>query len=365
MSLDTFDYGADLSEAHTHIKVWPTEGNRTALVDADLIPYKICFAIDSLFELKARSRVEDGEVSSLKETPEFTELCERMCSIYNGWVIAAGCDSAIPYLTASDNNFRLDIAFSRPYKGQRKKEKPPFFYELKEFFITSLGGVLSDGEEADDLISIEANRRNSILEKQGVVLGSPSHKEFCDFVICSSDKDLRIPSGHHYDPYCNRLSFGTPIGELEPVWEGSKIKKIKGSGLRFFYAQLLTGDSIDNYTGIPRYRLADVYSELSQLNTEKELYTSVLNSYKRKYGEGIDVLNYRGTKKYFQAYVDDFGKPPPAFKEWEGRSARVTAYGLMLEQGRLAHMQRFKGDIWRGDGKSTCPLGGDINLWSK
>lgn len=360
---DNFDFGAEVSEKVDPVRVWPTEGSVVGLVDADLLPYQIAYGLDPIKVLRAQNRVDSGDCLSMSETPEFLDAAESMAIRMNKWLEAAGCDAALPYMTKSDTNFRLDVAFSKPYKGQRNKEKPPFFYELREFLVTRMGAIMSDGEEADDLISIEAERRNKLLEEQGIILGSPTHKEFCDFVIISSDKDSRITSGRHYDPYYLKMTFGTPLGELEPVYkDDGKIKSIKGSGLKFFYAQLLTGDSIDNYTGIPRFRLQKVYDLLGQLKSEQELYYAVLNEYKLKYGNGIEVENYRGTKKYLDDYLDDFGTPPPDYNKWKGKKAFMTPYQLMVEQGRLAHMQKFKGDIWRANCK--LPSGGDLGAWS-
>lgn len=358
---DNFDFGAEVTERVSPVKLWPTEGSVVGLVDADLLPYNIAYGLDPLKVLRAQNRVESGDCQSISETPEFIDAAESMATRMNNWLEEAGCDAAIPYMTKSDSNFRLDVAFSRPYKGQRKKEKPPFFYELRDFLISHMGAVMSDGEEADDLISMEAERRNKLLEEQGIILGSPTHKEFCDFVIISSDKDSRITAGRHYDPYHMKLTFGTPIGELEPVYKDGKIKAIKGSGLRFFYAQLLMGDQIDNYTGIPRYRLQKVYELLGQLKTEQELYYAVLEAYKDKYGKGMVVENYRGTKKFYDDYMDDFGVPPPDYELWKGKKAFLTPYQLMVEQGRLAYMQKFKGDIWRANCK--LPSGGCLDDW--
>lgn len=366
--LDNFDYGADVAEAVENIKLWPREGSMVGLVDADLLPYEVAYAIDPIKVIRAERRVESGSCASLVDTPEFLDAAESLAIRMNRWLERAGCDAALPYLTASEKNFRLDIAFSRPYKGQRKKEKPPFFYELKQFLMTSLGAIMSDGEEADDLISIEANRRNELLAAQGIELGSPVHKEFCDFTIISSDKDSRITCGRHYDPYNDVITFGTPLGELVQVWKKDnktgkdKLNKIVGSGIKFFYAQLLMGDSADNYTGIPRYRLADVYKSLSECKSEQELYYAVLQAYKDKYGKGIVVENYRGTDKYYRDYMDDYGTPPPDYETWKGRKRFCTPYELMMEQARLAHMQRFKGDLWRAD-KAPVLWGNDLNEW--
>lgn len=362
--LDNFDYGAELGDELIHAKLWPKIGERTALVDADLLPYTVGYSIDEMMWLRANNRVTSGACSTLSDTPEFEEVKEKLCATYNRWVTSAGCDSAIPFLTKSDANYRLGIAFSRPYKGTRKAEKPPFFYELREFFLSEIGGVLADGEEADDLISIEANTRNRAISDQGVELGSATHREFCDFVIVSTDKDLQINCGYHYNPVLNVQTWVTVMGQLTPQWDDKgSIKKLRGCGRKFFYAQMLMGDQIDNYTGIPRMRLKVIYELLEPLQTEQQLYMAVLGAYKAKYGEGVVVDNYRGTKSYFDKYRDIHGKEPADYQYFVGRSRFMKPYELMLEQGRLAHMQTFKGDIWRID-KSPVIYGDQQEFWS-
>lgn len=339
--LDNFDFGAELSEEVNHIKRWPTEGNRVALIDADLLPHIVCYAIDTITQLKAENRVESGDCPSLKDTPEFMVVAEKMCMVYNDWVKRAGCDAAIPYLTKSETNFRVGLAFSKKYKGQRK-EKPFFFAELKQFFMDELGGVLSETDEADDLISIEAWRRNQQFVDAGVVLGSGSHKELCDFVIVSIDKDSRITPGAHYDPDTRRHTFGDYLGWFEPEWKpDGKLKKLRGCGQKFFYSQLIAGDATDNYPGIPRKGIVLAYELLEGCKSEKELFEAVLGAYKDKYGTG-----------------------PTPQPNYRGGTRSLRAIDLMHEQGRLAHMSRYPGDIWRKD-KSPIIWGDEEGLWSQ
>lgn len=333
-----FDFGAELAEEQSSVKLWPTEGNKVALVDADLIPHIVCYAVDGIMQARAEQRVREGECATLSDTPEFDRVKEKMCQVYNDWVRRSGCDAAIPYLTRSDTNFRNGIAFTKKYKGQRPP-KPFFFAELKQFFLDHLGGVMSEIDEADDLISIAAWDRLRALEAAGVTIGSPRHKEFSDFVIVSSDKDSRITPGEHYDPEQRRHTFGDYLGDLEPQWkDDGKLKKLRGYGQKFFYAQLITGDATDNYPGIPRKGEVAAYEALAGCKTEEEMFKAVLGMYKEKYGDAHIAINYRGG------------------------SATLRAVDMMHEQGRLAHMSRFSGDVWR---KDKCPVldGEDTSLW--
>lgn len=339
--LDSFDYGTELAEVESVRKVWPREGNKTGLVDADLIPYRICHGVKPIMQAQMEHLVESGKCKTLSDTPQFQDLADKACSIYNSWLTAAGCDSAIPYLTHSESNFRIGLAFSRKYKGERKP-KPFLFTEIKDFIMQQMDCILSDGDEADDLIAIEATRRNQPFIDAGITLGSQQHKDLCDFVIISSDKDSRITPGAHYDPYHKRHTFGDYLGWLEPVWDkDGKLKELKGCGQKFFYSQLIVGDAADNYQGIPFKGATLAYEVLSSCQTEEELFKAVLAQYKKKFGFLLTMAdNYRGG------------------------SRMLTAIERMHEQGRLAHMSRYPGDIWRAD-KAPILWGDKEELWTQ
>lgn len=339
MDLNNFDFGAELSEAIDHVKVWPKDGEMTALIDGDLIPYIIGYSVDPMMWLRAQNRVADGHCYGIIDTPEFAQIQQKICMVLNDWVEQPKCDSAVIYMTDSAKNFRLNLAIQRKYKGTRKSEKPPFFYESRDFMINHLGAILSDGEEADDLLTTHLweHQFNGLIEN-GIELGSATHKELARFVMVSKDKDLAISPGWHYSISERKLHWVTPLGELLPQWNGDKLKKLRGTGLKFFYSQILQGDQVDNYTGIPRMRLKDIYDLLEPCKSERELYNATLSAYRKKYGEEAYIANYRGGGKFLKPYE------------------------IMHEQGRLAHMQRFKGEIWRSD-KVPVLWGSDGAIW--
>ncbi|HAE0645016.1 TPA_asm: exonulease [Salmonella enterica subsp. enterica serovar Enteritidis] len=340
MSRPNFEFGATVSEDNSLI-LWPTEGKRIALIDGDMIPYIIGYTINDMTLVRAMTRVKSGQVERIEDTPECKQACDRVNSMLNSWVYGAECDAARIFLTKSDANFRLRLAFTRPYKGTRKAEKPPFFYEMRQHLISVHGAELADGEEADDLMSIaQWDSHNRFLQEVGneFSIGSPEHKVFSDTVIVSADKDLMIVPGWHLQPG-SEMKWVEPMGWLDLRRKANgQVKDLKGAGLKFFYAQMIIGDDIDNYAGIPGRGAKYAYNLLDSCKTEKELYMAVLGAYKSKFGEGqVKIKNHRGTYR--------IGK----------------AFDLMLECGRLAHMARFKGDIWRADKNPI--VWGDDDSW--
>lgn len=349
MNLDNFDFGAEVAAQIDHIKIWPKDGEMTMLVDGDLLPYIIGYSTPQVNWMRAQYRVESGECYGLVDTPEFELVKQKLCMVMNDWINTAGCDSAVIYMTDSPKNFRINMAIQRQYKGTRKSEKPPFFYESRAFMINHLGAILSDTEEADDLITIHLwdNQFNQLVSN-GIELGSEAHKTVARFVVGSKDKDLAISPGWHYSAGERKLRWVTQLGELLPEWgETAKgkptIKKLRGTGLKFFYSQMLQGDAVDNYTGIPRMKLMDIYNLLDGCRNERELYEATLSAYK-------------------SWMIKKYGKPEAPIENYRGGRRVMKAHEVMHEQGRLAHMQRFKGEVWRSD-KVPIIWGSDIALW--
>lgn len=323
-----FHFGATVTEDNNLI-LWPSEGDRIALIDGDMLPYIVGYTISDMTLVRAKTRVTSGQVERIVDTPECKQAFDRINSLLNAWVYGAECDAAKVFMTKSDANFRLSLAFTKPYKGQRKEEKPPFFYEMRQHLIDVHKAILADGDEADDLMSIEQwKSHNEFLKETGgeFPIGSPEHRAFSNTVIVSADKDLMIVPGWHYTAGQEKV-WVEPMGWLELRRKANgQVKDLKGAGLKFFYAQMIIGDTVDNYAGIQGRGAAFAYNLLDKCKTEKELYMAVLQAYKDKYGHGkIKLKNFRGTWK-------------------EGK-----AFDLMLECGRLAHMAQFKGDIWRSD----------------
>lgn len=394
-----FDYGGIVAEKDVNFKVWPTSGKRTALVDADLLPYRTAFVMPEIKGMQALSLVESGVCKSIKETPQFEYALDSMCMTLNSWVRRAGCDSALLFSTNSASNFRINLAYSKEYKGGRPDDKPVFFEELKDA-LELLGCIKSDGNEADDELSKAAwDQYNYDVKPSGAIAGSLVHKEFCDVVVISTDKDSTITPTYNRNPDTGREQWVTLIGSLTPKYKKAEVARyevqgtgeyfkrgqyagqektkrvkvgttpstaitdLKGSGLKFFYAQLIMGDPTDDYDGIPNHGATAAFNALYSCKTEAELYYKVLGLYESHYGKGAHWCpNYRGTLEYYNKCKELYGKEPTDWSFWKGKGAYLTAYDRMLEQGRMAWMQTYEGEIWRSN-KSRVIRGDDKEFW--
>ena len=177
-------------------------------------------------------------------------------------------------------NFRDSIAITKPYKGNRPTEKPFHYHNLTEYMLSKYDCVMCRGLEADDVISIEQNKEHEY-----------------ETIICSRDKDLRITPGWHFSWECGKSrSYGPhlvePLGELQ---EPEK-SKMFGTGLKFFYSQMLMGDPTDNSPGIPNKGCVAAYELLKDAESEEELFGKVSEVYKEYAGESW--------KAYFKEQAD-------------------------------------------------------------
>ena len=189
-----------------------------ALLDADILCYRVGFATEDEHENTAIETMavflEDLLMFDLVDTDDH-EL----------------------FLTGK-TNFRNEVAVTVPYKGNRKDvKKPKHLPLLREYLQTAWGASVSDGQEADDDIAIRATE-----------LGEES-------IIVSIDKDFMQVPGWHYNFVKKVKKHVTPE-----------------EGLRFFYKQILMGDSADNIKGIFRVGEKKATKMLADLKTEQQFY---------------------------------------------------------------------------------------------
>lgn len=164
-------------------------------------------------------------------------------------------------------NFREQIAVTRKYK-ERKSNKPFHYHNLRAYILQEHSPTIAWGMEADDLLAVYQDR-----------LGLTT-------VICSRDKDLRQVPGMQYGWECGEQpGFGPSLIDEIGTLELPKPNKVVGTGLKFFFAQAITGDPVDTIPGLPRGGPALAYKTLKDCETEEEMYDAVASLYENKYGE--------------------------------------------------------------------------------
>lgn len=234
------------------------------LIDADVLRYEVGFA---------------GEAGWQQEgVPPFDYVAELLdMRIKNICGVVGATAPPILYLTGK-HNFRNQIATRQPYKD-RPSAKPWHFYNITAYMKGNYDVRLTEGLEADDLMAI----------KQCKHRGNPLYQG-PETIICTRDKDLRAVPGWHYGwELGNQAQFGPElVDDLGWLKLSPDRKSIKGTGLRFFYSQCLTGDRVDSIKGVDGIGPVKVQEILGEAQTELELFGQVRAQYQAKYGDDGD-----------------------------------------------------------------------------
>lgn len=237
------------------------------LIDGDVLRY----------ELGAVSIAKDEIFGMIIEKPwSVSEVNDLVDSKVQQIIDKSGADSYEMFLTGS-GNFRIAIATIAPYKGQRKGDKPYHWDTVSKRLKERWNAVEYCGIEADDIMAIRATEIEN--EAPGTV------------IIASRDKDLRQVPCLHYSWACGENQPERPtypvdyLGWIDWEKQNSGGYKLTGVGLRFFYGQLLVGDTVDNIKGCPKVGPLKAVTALKFLTTEKELFDSCVTFYIKVYGE--------------------------------------------------------------------------------
>lgn len=187
-------------------------------------------------------------------------------------------ENAIVHLTAntSAKAGRFNIIAAKPYQGNRtNKAKPPLLEACRqalaqrENWLPEFEVILHHKLEADDGMIQDAYR----LKEHGI--------------IWSDDKDLRMTPYNYWCQETQRIL--TPgmhgFGELWLKESDSGTKKCLGVGKKFFWAQMLMGDTADNIQGVARLdgKLCGpkgAFDYLDPIGTEEEAANRVLDAYR-------------------------------------------------------------------------------------
>ena len=260
-----------------------------ALIDSDIFQHEFGNATDNEYKPLSWPLVQARIQSRIDKIMEATQA-----------------DSYQLYLTTDDkSNFRYKIATIRPYKGNRPTEKPYYYHHIRNFLVDQRGAQEVSGMEADDALSIAQWKD---YEKCKTACNDGSWEDFrsgfmyeseiASTVICSRDKDLDMVPGYHYN-------WGAGNQKEKPMWWQEEL-----SGLKCFYKQLLTGDSVDNIPGLYGVgQSSALLSKIDECTNEPDMYWEVSKQYHLRFG----------------SYAEQF----------------------LIENARLLWMLREEGEIWQ------------------
>lgn len=211
-------------------------GFKKALIDGDILVYRIGFTTQDVDENIARWRLD-----------ELLENIMKACDTQNAAI----------YLTSTDrSNFRFELF--PEYKAHRKDKPKPLHYEfLRDTLVKEYMAEVISGQEADDVLGIELSK-------------DPEQS-----IVATIDKDLDQIPGWHFN-FVKGIIY--KMDELE-AW-------------RSFYHQCLVGDKpTDNIEGCPKIGEVKATRSLEGCESENEMFEKVLMHYSHAYSDPDVVAN--------------------------------------------------------------------------
>ena len=191
---------------------------------------------------------------------------------------AASAEDALILLTARDSNKggRYAVARVKPYQGQRSGDRrPPQWQHLRDLLEASNVGTPVESTstaEADDFFAYYSS-----LKGPGNV------------VIHTQDKDMRMVPGWHLSWTEMRMLWLSP--DTFAVEHNDKLY-----GEKWFWMQMLMGDTADNVPGLPKMTKPDGKQALCGEVTARKLLAEchdrdtcravVVGQYRSFYGDG-------------------------------------------------------------------------------
>jgi hypothetical protein len=226
----------------------------TLIIDGDVLLYMSIWGNDTLEEAQ----------DTFKEI--FVDI--QMATFSSDYVMALG----------GPDNFRNDLYSEYKASKSRVKSKssrPEWFIDLKSWVVETMeGAVLSENCEADDMVRIWH------LELDAV--GKP-------YCVVTVDKDLDCCYGSHYNPRTKQIYHIT-----------------KEYAMRFYYKQLLMGDSVDNIPGIRGIGPKKADKILEGIQGKLQLKQAVCCAYQEAYGDsGFDHMLLNGKLLHIWRKIND------------------------------------------------------------
>lgn len=296
--------------------------NILPLVDGDWILYMACSAVEYPLMKEWKEECKEAEDKGLPLPPEPTPSFEDTVNVLTGKIKEIKRvlkTETIPILFfTGHNNFRKELAVSKTYKGNRPSEKPYFYEDLKGYIEINYPTREEDNLEADDLMAMYQTHELTFKKMDFYP------KDTC---IVTVDKDLRQVNGWHYSPEGhNYPSFGPKFvtDENSYIELSPNGKKVIGTGWKFFYSQLLTGDTVDNIPGLPLYGPKKAVPLLVDTTTEGEAYELVREAYRDKCLMADDYLLEQARLLWMVRGYDDDGEPEMWFPPMVGESNETS-----------------------------------------
>lgn len=275
---------------------------RIVHIDADFLAY----------QCSAESKTEFKSFEDMKHNADIA--IETLRAL-------AGAEYVHLHLTpfSSNKGNRYSHALLKEYQANRKnKEKPKYLHVMRQYLAQKYHGKMHERCEADDGMSSS--------QYAAIARGERNLS-----IICSKDKDLDMVPGLHLD--WDRGCIKDTGDDFGRIWldDTKSTKKLKGLGQKFFWAQMLMGDTADNISGIPK--LHSPYYEM--VGRKSPSTCGPAGAFKlldeaRSNKEAFDIV-----KSVYKCY--------PSFVDWR-TGAPISWADAFWSEARLLWMRRDKED---------------------
>jgi len=252
------------------------------LIDADILNYEIGFSSQQIVEGEVQPNswqfaqdLLEQKIALICDEVQATE--EPLLYLTNTKAINKTLNKKRLYqeqpVIKYVENFRHEVAKEKAYKGTRQETKPFHYKNLVQHILASYQTVVNeDGLEADDAMCIEQYSRFKSND--------------LSTIICSRDKDLKQCPGWHYGwEVGKQASVGPLLVDELGFLDMKNPKKVFGVGGKFFYYQLLVGDSVDNIGGVKGRGPVFAYNLLHKAVSLRQCYELVAEVYVKTWGD--------------------------------------------------------------------------------
>lgn len=239
-----------------------------ALIDIDSLMYRAAYKLDDpAFVEKCGLSNEDYDtiIGSLAEIAS-----DRLENMLNDILLDIEKDennihitSQEIYVTTCKHSIRKQIY--PEYKANR--ERNAIVDCLRSLYLFKNDAITDDVYEADDLIADRARELNG------------------NYIIITMDKDLKQIGGFIYDFYAkpSKKDEQGNVVEVYPRRGLSYVSKIEGA--KFLAKQMISGDSGDAVSGLPRYGKKTASKIIDPCNSRVLMIRKVIETYQKVYGE--------------------------------------------------------------------------------
>lgn len=251
---------------------------RTLLIDADVPCYQMAF--------KNQTNVDWDDDGNEDIYTEPDNLVPDIESFLDGLQRRFNTPDLVIALSDTERSYRKEL--EPTYKGNRKT-KPKLWQMARDYLENGDHEhtvKVKPGLEGDDILGIMATH--------------PRWKD--NHVVCTIDKDLQtVP--------CNLFLFNHPEDGVKTIEERQ--------AYMFFMSQVLTGDTVDNYKGLPNYgpkRAAAVLSKCYGQGGVLDPWPFIVEAYESKGLTEEDAI-HQARLAYILQY-GDFNNKTGEVKLW-------------------------------------------------